>query len=208
MLIGARNLNQSCRATRLPITKDILNNLVNAVKKLGLGLYKTVMVRAMYLLAFHAFLRIGEMSATRSGTTQHILQLSDVEFVSEKQSEVSKLIITFRTYNHSKLTSPFKLEISNNHDTKPCPVHTLQKYVSLRSSLQGNLFIFSDNCPVTSNYFSDILTSVYSYVVWIRKFTSRTPFAWVLQQLLLQMGTARHKLPAWGGGILSHSENI
>ena len=114
------------------------------------------MVRAMYLLAFHAFLRIGEMSATRSGTTQHILQLSDVEFVSEKQSEVSKLIVTFRTYKHSKLTSPFKLEISKNHDTKPCPVHTLQKYVSLRSSLQGNLFIFSDNCPVTSNYFSDI----------------------------------------------------
>ena len=63
LLHGATKLRPSCDQ-RAPVTKVILHDLVRSAQHISICYYNNVLTSAMYLLAFHAFLRIGEIAAT------------------------------------------------------------------------------------------------------------------------------------------------
>ena len=79
---------------RLPITRGILHRLLGATIAMGLHSYKTTMLRALYLLLFHGFLRIGE-ATTSSGSTTSLL-LSDVS------TAATTARVTLRQFKHSR----------------------------------------------------------------------------------------------------------
>ena len=88
--------------SRLPVTPAILNKLAESVTFTAPVCYNRIMLKAMYLLAFHAFLRVGEMTRNKSDT--NILQLRDVQFFQTRQAHLlgyrkrpvlSKATITF-----------------------------------------------------------------------------------------------------------------
>ena len=72
-LLAAVKRGSGSPDTRLPITPSILAKLVESLSFTTTCHYNRIMFKAMYLLAFHAFLRVGEMTYNKSET--NVLQL-------------------------------------------------------------------------------------------------------------------------------------
>ena len=116
--------------------------------------FKFKMIKAMFLLAFHGLLRIGEFTV-KNNEQNHTLQMADIQFGQNKISKVcSYVIITFRSFKHSK-GHPVVLKIQASFGN--CPVSSLQTYVCVRPTVPGPLFVFADKSAVSASYFSDVL---------------------------------------------------
>ena len=132
---------------RMPITKEILHTLTNTLSRSLKDQFNSHLFRAMFLLAFHAFLRVGEITAS-----EHNLALQDVQF------SKSGLSLHFRSAKHSVGQ---KQEVCVQHipDSTYCPVQALQKYLVLRGNKPGPLFSRA-NIPITRSEFVQTLSSM------------------------------------------------
>lgn len=148
MLAGARKLRPQGDA-RLPITPEILATLLKALDMTVNVLYTKTMLKAVFLLAFHAFLRIGEF--TTAAANPHCLALKDVVL------SANKIQISFSSYKHSKghLTAT---------TIKPtggvaCPVQAMSSYLNLRGLTPGPLFTFPGGGGISRSFFSQHLVA-------------------------------------------------
>jgi hypothetical protein len=64
---------------RLPITHSILKSLIRSLEHLNFSYFLIVLMKAMYLTAFYAFLRIGEI--TCASTPVNNIQWQSVQFL-------------------------------------------------------------------------------------------------------------------------------
>lgn len=145
---------QKSRAdTRLPITPEILKKLVQSVGPLGFAYFVQVLLKAMYLLAFHAFLRVGEIT----GASLNTISRQSIQFVVNAQSKIHAAEINMEHFKHYKGKSCKVLYIESNQDAEMCPVQALTRYCELRGAHGGPLFCFSDGKPVTRQYFTQQL---------------------------------------------------
>ncbi|XP_069110074.1 uncharacterized protein [Argopecten irradians] len=157
LLTGVQRV--SSRAdSRLPITPSILEKLVSSLPHVCQTHYQMSLLRAMYLLAFHALLRVGEMAVNKSAS--HVLQLQDAQLSLKPNGCPSALEITFRSfkghYNIRPITLLFQ---SKPHTAATCPVVALHEFLQLRGHDAGPLFCFPNNVPVTYSYFTSCLQS-------------------------------------------------
>lgn len=143
-LRGARSLSASSSSAKFPITPDILKQLCNVLPNLGVSKFDACRLRAMFLLAFHGFLRAGEICGSR-----HALQLDDI------RSTYSFIQITFRSFKFSKGRSHCVFIPASN--TAYCPVHALRNYLQLRGPVKGALFLEEDGSPGSLSAFRKIL---------------------------------------------------
>ena len=81
-----------------PITLSILHKLVDALDLSYNSEYNRSMYKSMILLAFYAFLRIGEFTVAATNATDHCLKLSSIEKTREG------FVISFNSLKHSKAT--------------------------------------------------------------------------------------------------------
>ena len=107
------------------------------------------MITAMYMLAFAAFLRIGEITGSATQPDKHLLQLSNFSFDSK-----NSITITFYSFKHSKLTCPFCINILNLPGVPV--VSGLKDYLELRGNVPGPLFNFNAK-PVSRSAFLEML---------------------------------------------------
>ena len=103
----------------------------------------------MFSLAFFALLRIGELAVKRGNLSSKVLQLCDVSWQNNKRI----LIIVLRHFKHNSSGRPVTLELRKQGNAI-CPVTLMSKYLSIRSSKQGPLFIFVDGSPITVSFFN------------------------------------------------------
>ena len=137
--------------TRLPIDKTILSALIKALDHTVQNQYLRHLFQAMFALAFHAFLRIGEMTIQKVGAhNPNLLTLADVSLSGQT------LTVHFRSYKHSD-GHPFSLQIAVQPLGSPCAVTLLQRYLRERGTLSGPLFQSSPGMPVTRAAFSNQL---------------------------------------------------
>ena len=100
-LVFIQKMLQGAKKTRvkidniLPITKSILDGLVISVDSVCSVPYYQQLYKAMFLVAFFGFLRIGEMTTNASNMQNHFLLLSNIEFHS------FGFTICFHTHKHS-----------------------------------------------------------------------------------------------------------
>ena len=74
---GISNVNKlSSNPSRKPITKDLLHRIIDAVPYTQQNQYYILLVKALFLLSYHACMRAGE--AVLSSHDQHTLLLQDV----------------------------------------------------------------------------------------------------------------------------------
>ncbi|WAR28228.1 hypothetical protein MAR_013932 [Mya arenaria] len=103
------------------------------------------LLQAMYLLAFHAFLRVGEL--TGHGRGPAVVTYSCITF--HYTADIpSALELHLENYNHShgktfKLLIPAKVS-----PVTTCPVAALWQFCKLRGSNPGPLFTFPDGSQV------------------------------------------------------------
>jgi hypothetical protein len=102
---------------RSPITPSLLQALVSSCSPISTSQYIASLLSSMYLLAFHAFLRVGEITVTHSGAINpNLLHLSHVSVLP------NQVLITFHSFKHhsgppSHCPSPAPIQFF-----VPCPI--------------------------------------------------------------------------------------
>ena len=98
-IIGARNLSQSVDI-RLPVPPSVLSKRVASAYHVFVSPYKSLMMRMIMVLAFQAYLRIGEMIPRSKSDVHGCLRLGDVVIVDDV------LTVHFRHFKHSAKARP------------------------------------------------------------------------------------------------------
>lgn len=158
MLCGSANLRRQCDI-RLPITPDILAKLVEFTGVVVVSKYERVLLQAMFLLAFYAFLRLGEMAA-QSKSAKHsssVLQVDNIALLHTKAGTVKAMNVTIVNFKHNSSGRPVSILVKSSQ-SQPCPVAHMVKYLRLRGGQLGPLFVFEGSVPVTRSYFSQKLS--------------------------------------------------
>lgn len=156
-LLQGVHKSRSTRDTRLPITPDILKKLILSLEETVSSFFHRTMFRAMFLLAFHAFLRVGEITSTGAKSQHYLLRKHIVLGKAANTSDT--LEITFPHYKHTVNPSSILTISKNEIDQQSCPVFALTQYLSLRKHETENipLFSFMDGVPVSRTFFTQQL---------------------------------------------------
>ena len=121
------------------------------------------MFQAMYMLAFYAFLRVGEFTLSH-GQADNLLQFHQIMLDADRKV----VQVAFHRYKHSKGKQHV---ISIHSSTGPvCPVETLKTYIRYRGEEAGPLFIQQNGCPVTRAEFTNALNKSIDFLGISRTF--------------------------------------
>lgn len=152
-LQGLRKVRPS-QDTRLPITKEILHELVYSLQFTCSSHFLRLLFKAMFLLAFHAFLRVGEMTKTNK-MSNNTLQLNEARFLFKTNSCPSSVELHMKNFKHNTGKSCHILLIKeSSEDGNTCPVKALWEFVKVRGNQTGPLFCFMDQSPISRQFFT------------------------------------------------------
>ncbi len=140
---------------RLPITLPLLHKLLSALPLVQPILFRQILFKAMFLIAFHACCRVGEL--TKSGQAQHWLKLHDISFANQS------VTVTSTSYKHCKPGYVPKITVHATGN-QYCPVMALKAFLSIRGTQPGPLFCMSDNLPITRHMFCKVLNQCVSFL--------------------------------------------
>ena len=130
-LLGGRKLGRR-QDSRLPITSVVLCDLIIASETLWTDGFARAQFKAMCSLAFHALLRVGEITAS-----PNTLLVQDV-LVSAHSLEIH-----FQHFKHSR-GQVSRHVIQPSLDPHICPVRLLSEYLHVRGAVTGPLFTNRD----------------------------------------------------------------
>ena len=158
VLAGARNIG-SVPDVRLPVTLPILTRLVLALPTVFASRYKCLMLRAMLVLAFKAYLRVGEMVPRSRSQVQGCLHMGDILLSGDLVS------ISFRRFKHSARHGSQSLQVRG--DCIPgSPIYLgafLREFLSIRGNLQSPFFANADGSPMLRSEFDVSLKRLLSF---------------------------------------------
>ena len=149
LLMGSRKLRQQ-KDVRLPITTGILSKIINASRDIFQEKFNQKRFIAMCSLAFHALLRVGEMTSSHNNLTIDCIQV-----------ELGSLTLQFLKYKHS-VGLPSTHQIKASPLTIHCPVRCMQDYLFLRGFRPGALFLTKDGSAVSRKLFVEELNAAFS----------------------------------------------
>lgn len=150
ILQGCKKLSSS-QDMRLPITVPILVKVVEASQTVIGNFYARIRFNTMCTLAFHALLRVGEMTMSHNN-----LQYSDV------MVEKDRIVITFRKFKHST-GAAVRHTVKVFHNLNICAVALLQQYLQLRGVSAGPLFLSDTGEAVSRSSFCKELKSALQF---------------------------------------------
>ena len=145
VLKGVSNMHKSADL-RIPITVNILGELIAATPKVTCSFYESKLLAAMFALMFFGFLRLGEVT-----TSPHNLIFDNISIDGLSCS------ITFLSYKHST-GLPITIVVSKL-DSPICPVNRLSEFLAVRGSDPGPLFCYPRGFAVSANHFRSLLTA-------------------------------------------------
>lgn len=161
MLQGFQKAKPSVDA-RLPITPSILRQITDALQYTTESVFLRKLLKAMFVLAFCAFLRIGEITKT-SSSVQHFLLFRNVAIGSLNRKNF--IDITIPHFKHSKSSNTTLRIYENPANSQLCPYRALLDYFRQRKHSSGSepLFSFMDGAPISRSFFTQHLKSVISF---------------------------------------------
>lgn len=155
LLLSTRKLKPS-QDVRIPITKNILHQICDFLPVTVSNAFEKALFKAMFLLAFYGFLRVGEITSCQKVINKNLILFNQI---SRQQDH---LIIKFVTYKHH-MGKPFFLTIHSASNKKYCPVQCLEDYIKLRGVQNGPLFCYVPNIPVSRGKLSAVLKNCLSF---------------------------------------------
>lgn len=160
---------KSVADVRLPITPAILLDIVRALNHVESSHFSRLLFKAMFLLAFHAFLRVGEITVRKPRSeADHVIQYNDISWV-YNGNRLEGVELQLRHFKHSKHAKTLFITC-RHHDDFMCPVHTLWQYCTLRRSDPGELFVHLSGAAVSRAEFALTLQRA---LVWVGLPTNR-----------------------------------
>ena len=98
----------------------------------------------MYLLAFHALLRVGEFTSKTANSCDPILKVTDVTFKFDNNDQMPigfELSLSGFKHSQGKITTLYICQ--NAANIVLCPVHALWMYFKLQEPRNGPIFFSS-----------------------------------------------------------------
>ena len=152
MLEGMKRTKSRGTDTRLPITYELLSKIVGILPNICSSSYESKLFAAAFSIAFFGFLRVGEITHSKSnGVFNHTIGIEDVQVF---DSSIQLHIASSKTDQYG---SGVKLLISEQADNSVCPVFHLKHFLGVRPCLAGPLFCHFGGKPVTRYQFSSLL---------------------------------------------------
>ena len=91
-------------------------------------------------------------------SSQYVLQRSDLVIVTGGNTSAKpSLQLTISHAKHQQVNRPVVLQITSQPNK--CPVATITRYLRIRGTSAGPLFIFPDNRPITRSFFASQLSA-------------------------------------------------
>ena len=143
---------------RMPISIDILDKMIAALEKVLDNFYEIITYKAMFSLAFHAFLRIGEITVNSyKQENENLLKMENLKIT-------DFIEIKFTKFKHCK-GQPFILKIKPSKRVNSCPFLLIQNYKKICKANSNNdpLFQASPGIPVLRSKFDKMLKQVLSF---------------------------------------------
>ena len=148
--------NHGSSDTRLPVTYSILQQLVRSLQYTCNSHFFRIVFKAMYLVAFYSFLRIGEITKTNS-EVQNNITFEEVKFLFHKSASIPHSFeIYMSNFNNVDKASHILL-ISETSQRAMCPVSALWEFCLLRGTYSVYLFCFMNGDPIPRQFFNQYL---------------------------------------------------
>ena len=144
---------------RLPITYPILHALLKSLESLLQG-YDRALFQSLFLFAFYAYARIGELTVLRKHLSSSV-SLQDIVFMSS-QKQIQEVKVTFRHFKHNTSGAPHFISFQRTNDAY-CPVTKLIDYVHLRGNKAGPLFCTVMGKAILRSTFDDRLRAALQF---------------------------------------------
>ncbi|PKU45505.1 rho-related gtp-binding protein isoform x4 [Limosa lapponica baueri] len=146
MMVGLKHQVGILRDKYLPITIEVLRSLLGALESVCKTHYECLLFRALFTVAFFGALRIGEMVAKHRDVQQpELLYLSDLQLMERR--------VVICLHNSPVAQERHVISLGLSGEPWVCPVLALRSYVTVRSQLEGPLFMHSDDRTVTKREF-------------------------------------------------------
>ena len=158
LLLGVQKRTGSVDSRR-PIDLPMLAQLVATTSVVIPNQFLEYCISAMFMLAFHGFLRIGEITKRPGVPVDNLIQLQDLKFVSGSHKPSMQLSIRHYKHQHSSRLVVLEIEAKSHH----CPLIVMKRYLRIRGSTSGPLFIFADHTPISASYFARQLAACLSH---------------------------------------------
>ncbi|XP_033725894.1 uncharacterized protein LOC117315690 [Pecten maximus] len=158
LICGAHRIAPSSD-TRLPFDNVLVDKMVSGLEFVTKTPFELVLFRAMFLFAFNAFARIGEIAKT--GNQHNLVQFQNVH-VSSSSSMTQEVVVNFYEFKHN--TDKKRHTVSFSHGpTQYSAVTALTDYLVYRGQSHGPLFRYLNEKSVTRQHFDKILHAVLNY---------------------------------------------
>lgn len=163
LLKGSENLKPSIDA-RLPITKTILEKIIQSLGSCIHDVALQVLLKAVFLLAFHAFLRLGEILIRTPKDEHKVLQVHDLEFTLNSKTHPIGLTLVLRHFKNIKNAQPITISLERNTSNPLlCPIQALWDFRKIFIHKTGPLFQFQNESPVSYNFVSKKLAYILDF---------------------------------------------
>ncbi|MES9883783.1 MAG: hypothetical protein ABW185_23265 [Sedimenticola sp.] len=150
--------------SRLPITRSILVQLLNAIPCIITTQCYRQLLKAVFAVTFAGFFRIGELCLSSGFETSVLVQMSDVQFTFSGRQPIA-VTISLHHYKHKKSSEPVHIYIPASGDSSPhCPVILLWQYLQMFKNTHGPLFQFLDRTPVKYSFIAEKLQILIRYI--------------------------------------------
>lgn len=123
--------------------------------------YQTLLYQTLFLVAFYGFFRVGELTV-KGAILKPLVQIQDLHF-QFKDNCVTAATIVITNFKHNLGRHPFPVVLDCATGTEFCPVNYLQRYCSMRGTILGALFCFSDGSPVKTSHFTQQLRQALNF---------------------------------------------
>jgi hypothetical protein len=151
MIEGIKRSKSKRSDTRLPISRDLLANILNYLPLVCSSHYEAKLFMATFSLAFHGLMRVGELTVGNKSSDTHTISFHDVK-ISNNILEV--FILSSKT---NQLGKGMTLLVKAQADRNICPVALIANYLKDHPLCQGPLFCHFDGNPLTRYQFSALL---------------------------------------------------
>lgn len=158
MLEGVRRSNPG-RDQRLPITTNLLKDILSKLPLVCTSLYESKMFSAAFTLAFHGFLRVGEITLHRNNCDR-VLSVHDIKI--EQMDKLLKVHIRYSKTDQSGQGTVIKIIGSGD---AICPFKCMTEYLACRPRcFDGQLFKHFNGQALTRYQFSAVLKKALSFI--------------------------------------------
>ena len=155
LMTGVRKTQNHPPDARQPITRKILLGLIAGLHACTTDRYQQLLYSGLFTMMYYACLRASEVLLTDN--TKHMLQLSNLVALPNKSYKLH-----FTSYKHATSDCGSTIYIIST-GKQDCPVHHLSKYLNVRGTNTGPLFM-SHGAPVTRHQFNKVLGHCLKYL--------------------------------------------